>query len=91
MFVIVAYDLSDDRRRGRLLKTLRRFGTPVQRSVVECWLSQSDFIRMKTAIERVIITQTDQVRYYVLCEVCARRRTATSASIVTTHREILVV
>ncbi|HIP96765.1 MAG TPA: CRISPR-associated endonuclease Cas2, partial [Anaerolineae bacterium] len=40
MFVVVAYDISNDRRRTKLHDTLLNFGTPVQYSVFECIVDQ---------------------------------------------------
>jgi len=74
VFIVVAYDISDDRRRTRLHKKLKGFGTPVQYSVFECILSPKDLERMKKAVRGVIKEgEGDTVRYYILCEACRRR------------------
>ncbi|MBI1766343.1 MAG: CRISPR-associated endonuclease Cas2 [Acidobacteria bacterium] len=80
MFV-VAYDISDDRRRTRLFNTLKRYGTPVQESVFECHLTVNQFLHMRQAVERLIKPQEDQVRFYELCQKCADRILATAASV----------
>ena len=36
--LVVAYDISDNRRRNRLYKLLHGFGDPLQKSVFLCWL-----------------------------------------------------
>jgi CRISPR-associated protein Cas2 len=38
MFIVVSYDISHDRRRARLSRELKNFGTRVQYSVFECVL-----------------------------------------------------
>jgi len=38
-FIVLAYDIPDDRRRTKLFKTLKRFGFPVQESVFEFHLN----------------------------------------------------
>lgn len=73
MFIVVAYDISDDRRRTRLHKKLKSFGTPVQYSVFECALDARGLERMRRAIRRLIDEGQDLVRYYFLCEACLRR------------------
>jgi len=88
---VVAYDLSDDRRRTRLFKTLRRFGTSVQESVFECHLTVSQFIELRKAVEQVIDPRSDQVRYYNLCEECARRIQASAASRMTSDPAVIVI
>lgn len=47
MFIILAYDIPDDRRRTRLFKTLKRFGFAVQESVFEFHLNQGELRALK--------------------------------------------
>jgi CRISPR-associated protein Cas2 len=91
MFIVVAYDISDDRRRGRLHTALKHFGMAVQESVFECHLTVSQLWRMKALVEQVIDPRVDQVRYYFLCEACARRNEATFASKLTSDPPVIVV
>lgn len=72
MFILVAYDSTDDQRRTRLHRTLKNFGVPVQYSVFECQLRAADFIRLKIAVEKIVEPGSDAVRYYRLCESCRR-------------------
>jgi CRISPR-associated protein Cas2 len=90
MFV-VTYDISDNRRRSRLFKTLKQFGTAVQESVFECHLTTNQFIQMRQAVERVIKPQEDQVRYYDLCVYCSGRVQFTAASLQTSDPIAVVV
>lgn len=80
MFIVVCYDIPDDRRRTRLHKALKHFGTPVQESVFECFLTSSQLLQMKHVIARIFDEHTDHVRFYHLCETCYRRNEATRAS-----------
>jgi CRISPR-associated protein Cas2 len=73
MFIVVAYDIPDDKRRTRLYKTLLGFGEPVQYSVFECILSDVQFEKLRQAVARVIEPEEDHVRYYELCQACNRR------------------
>jgi CRISPR-associated protein Cas2 len=73
MFVVVAYDISDDRRRTRLHKHLKSFGTPVQYSVFECVLTEQELQRLKQTVRQTIKGDEDLVRYYWLCEGCCRK------------------
>ncbi|MGH9852050.1 MAG: CRISPR-associated endonuclease Cas2 [Blastocatellia bacterium] len=90
MFVI-AYDISDDRRRTRLFKALKHYGTPVQESIFECHLTAGQFVRMRQEVERLIDPAVDQVRFYNLCDPCASRVQATHASILTSDPVAIVV
>ena len=80
MFIVVAYDISDDHRRTRLHKALKRFGTPVQESVFEFHLKLAELLRLKQFIHQAIDPQTDEVRFYYLCENCQQRTEATVSS-----------
>jgi len=81
MFIVVAYDISNDRRRTRLHKKLKSFGKPVQYSVFECILDSKGLERMQQIIRNVIDKQQDLVRYYFLCEACRGRIEALNGEI----------
>ena len=53
-FVVVSYDITDDRRRTRLCNTLKNFGRHTQYSVFECELSAKDIQRMKQRIKELV-------------------------------------
>jgi len=91
MFIIVAYDIPDDKRRTRLYKTLLRFGDPVQYSVFECILSDAQFEKMRKAVAEVIKAEEDHVRYYELCQGCCRRIRTVGKVPVTTTPSLYVV
>lgn len=76
MFVIVAYDVSDDKRRTRLHKKLKDFGVPVQFSVFECELEKHEVEQMHQEVHK-IIARGDDVKYYYLCAACARKACGT--------------
>ena len=90
-FVVVAYDIPDDRRRERLHKALLNYGTPVQYSVFECLLEEKELARMKRAVERVIKPRLDHVRYYYLCGTCQGRVEATMGKEAVKEEKVLVV
>jgi CRISPR-associated protein Cas2 len=73
MFIVVAYDIADDKRRNRLHKTLMRFGEPVQFSVFECILTESQFDQMRREVARVVEVPDNNVRFYELCDTCHGR------------------
>jgi CRISPR-associated protein Cas2 len=77
-FVVVVYDISNDRRRTRLHNKLLDFGTPVQYSVFECLLDEEGLERMREAVMRVIRPRVDRVRFYYLCAGCVKRTEVTS-------------
>ncbi|MFQ5869760.1 MAG: CRISPR-associated endonuclease Cas2 [Candidatus Zixiibacteriota bacterium] len=68
MFVIVTYDIQNDRRRTKIMKTLKDYGQWVQYSVFECSLKESDYLKMKARLSKLIQSEEDSVRFYFLCE-----------------------
>ncbi len=70
-FILVSYDIPDDRRRVRLAKVLRDYGERVQYSVFECALTQAQITRLLLEIRGVMEEGADSVRVYRLCATCA--------------------
>ncbi len=90
VFLVIAYDVASDRRRTRLHKKLRSYGTPVQYSLFECLLDRDAITEVRTMVEREVTASEDSVRYYTLCE-AYRRRIATLNGRVTLPRQTIVV
>jgi len=76
-FVLIVYDISNDKRRTKLHNVLLDFGTPVQYSVFECLLDEKNLSKMKKASARVIRPKKDHVRYYYLCAECVSKTETT--------------
>jgi CRISPR-associated protein Cas2 len=70
MFVVVSYDIPDNKRRSRVAKVLEGYGYRVQKSVFECELSPELYERMKKRLEKRIKPDQDSIRYYYLCQNC---------------------
>jgi len=90
-FVVVVYDISNDRRRTKLHDALLNYGTPVQYSVFECLLDEEGLQRMKRAVRKVIRPRVDRVRYYYLCQRCLQKVEITSGVEVLSEEETMVV
>jgi CRISPR-associated protein Cas2 len=73
MFIVVTYDIPDDKRRTRLRKTLFRFGDPAQLSVFECIITEAQFDALRREVAGVVESAEDSVRYYQVCDSCRRR------------------
>ena len=70
MFVVVSYDITDDKRRAKVARTLLNFGTRVQYSVFECTLDAAALKRLGDRLAKLIAGKEDNVRFYFLCESC---------------------
>lgn len=70
LFYLIIYDLPDNKvankRRTRLHKMLSGYGKWTQYSVFECFLTAVQFATLQTKIEKLIKTDEDAVRVYVL-------------------------
>lgn len=69
-YYIVAYDITDDRRRYRILKLMKDFGRRIQYSVYECELADEEFDRMLRRALSVIDKKEDSVVVVRLCSKC---------------------
>ena len=72
MFVVVCYDIPDDRRRSKVSNILKGFGTRVQRSVFECDITHPQFGKLRERLTK-IVNEEDGLRYYVLCSNCIQK------------------
>jgi len=91
MFVVVSYDIIDDRRRARISKALKAFGDRVQYSVFECNMGEEEYGRMKKRLARLIDEHEDSVRIYVACAQCKSRIAILGSGTVSEDPELIVV
>lgn len=66
MYLVLAYDIVEDKRRQRLFKRLHRFLQPVQKSVFEGELADARYPALTRLVEQQIDPETDSVRIYQL-------------------------
>lgn len=72
MHYVVCYDITDDKRRNRVMKALKDFGRRVQYSVFECSTEKQHYLRLKARLSAILHTDEDSVVFYHLCEGCKR-------------------
>lgn len=70
MFVLVSYDIVDDKSRSHVARLLEDYGRRVQKSVFEMTIDESVLIDIRQKIEAMVDARVDSVRYYVLCQRC---------------------
>jgi CRISPR-associated protein Cas2 len=67
-FYLISYDISNDKRRLKVMKALEDYGTRVQYSVFECWLRPKDLDNLKKRLLPHINSKDwDSIRFYSLC------------------------
>lgn len=65
-YVVIAYDVPEDRRRNRICKMLKNHGRHVQYSVFECELRRRDYLRLRERLATLINPAEDNIRFYFL-------------------------
>ncbi len=70
---VIAYDISNDRRRTKVHKILSGFGQWTQFSLFECHLSARQHVLLRDRLDQVLKPDEDSVRFYVLCRDCLKR------------------
>jgi len=71
MYLVVSYDIHDDKRRTRIHNALKNFGQRIQFSVFECDLTKEQILRMQHTLKRIIKEEDqDSVQFYHLCDGC---------------------
>ena len=70
MFVMVSYDISDDRRRTKIHNILKSYGQWIQYSVFECDLTTTEYSRLRQRLSKLIQADEDNIRFYFLCRCC---------------------
>ena len=73
MHYTVAYDITDDKRRNRVAKILKDFGTRIQYSVFECDTDRRALLRLQSQLEKVIDFGEDTIIFYHLCATCEKQ------------------
>lgn len=58
---VVSYDISDDKRRNEVFKTLCGYGDHAQFSVFFCELSETELVRLRGSLRSAINEHEDQV------------------------------
>jgi len=73
-FIIICYDISNNKRRTRIAKILEDYGIRVQYSVFECVLSNTLLDELKMRIMDFVEEEDkDKVHFYYLCNNCVNK------------------
>jgi CRISPR-associated protein Cas2 len=70
---VVAYDITSDKRRNKVFKTLSGFGKWSQYSLFECHLNERQYLQLRARLERNLEESQDSVRFYPLCASCQEK------------------
>lgn len=70
LYLVISYDISEDRSRTKVAKLLEDHGVRVQYSVFECLLDEATLSRLRLQLQDLIDYETDSIRIYRLCRRC---------------------
>jgi len=69
-YVVIAYDVESDRKRREVVKLLQPWGRRVNKSVFECFLSDTELKKLKTKLKNKVKKGSDSILLYPLCVDC---------------------
>jgi CRISPR-associated protein Cas2 len=70
---VIAYDITSDRRRRKVHKSLCGFGEWTQYSLFECHLSEKELLLLRGKLEKLLEPDEDSLRLYPLCGACVEK------------------
>jgi len=78
MLILVAYDVSTvepagQRRLRRVAQACKDYGVRVQKSVFECQVGQTEWVRLRDRLLTEIKLEADSLRFYFLDEKAVQR------------------
>jgi len=91
MFVVVSYDIVDDKRRNKVANTLKNYGTRVQYSVFECLLEVEHLNMLTSDLRKIIEKNEDTIRIYKLCRSCVEKIKVYGKGKITEDRDVFIV
>jgi len=91
MFLVVSYDVRDDKRRGRLAKIMEDYLTRVQYSVFEGEIDEKHCQEMLKRVRKAIALEEDSVRVYRLCQACLTRTEVIGTGSLTKDPEVYII
>ena len=68
MYIVIAYDIENDKKRNKLAKELLKYGIRTQKSVFECEINRKDLNKIKK-IAKKFSYDTDLVSVYEIKEI----------------------
>lgn len=73
MYVVVSYDIPEDKRRTKIHSILKSYGQWMQYSVFECELTDTQYAKLRSRLGKLIKPEEDSIRFYCLCAGCQRK------------------
>lgn len=91
MLHVLAYDITDDRRRRQIVKRMEGLGRRVQESVFETVMTSGQIRRAVLELQTQLMpTEGDSLRVYRVCSACAAHRLRIGGVSVEWNRDIIL-
>ena len=91
MFVIVVYDITDNKRRTKMFKAMKTLAHRFNSAPSKCILNEKGFQEIQEVIRKIISRDKDKVRLYLLCNNCRNTITNVGTGQVTKERPVIIV
>ena len=92
---VVSYDITSDRLRSKIAKTLEGYGTRIQYSVFECRLGEKKYKEMYRKLLKLMVdTDEGNIRFYSICGNCEEKICTigqVDASVEQTAEDVIVI
>lgn len=72
-FYVIAYDITDNKRRTKVHDVLQGFGKWTQYSLFEVWVTKKQMLTLQQRLARYLNADEDSVRFYPMCTMCVSR------------------
>lgn len=89
MFIVVCYDIVDNKKRNSMAKILLDYGRRIQKSVFECDLDAKNMDQMIKKATKYIDEKEDSLIIYHLCEGCLPKTESYGREIV--REDVMIV
>lgn len=70
MYVVISYDITEDKRRTKIHSILKSYGQWVQYSIFECELTATQYAKLRSRLAKLLKAEADSIRFYFLCGCC---------------------
>lgn len=72
-FYVVTYDISDAKRRNKVMDIMESVGTRMNYSVFECMLTNIQYTNLLKRLSKIVVVREDWINIYPLCTECYAR------------------
>ncbi len=91
MLYLIAYDVSEDKKRNKIAQLLKGYGRRVEKSIFECDLTSYKHEKVVAYLRMIIIHPEDRCHIYPVCVNCAAKKIVIGEDIEMEWGEVVIV